>query len=73
MINLQYLADRFSALDEAERGEMFQVLTNHKELFNKLLPNIPLLMHILDPENVPSGVQTDLVQAYRTWAQGAKE
>jgi flavorubredoxin len=70
MMNLQYLVEQFSQLTEDERNTMFQIMTDNKELFNKLFPNIPLLMHILDPNGaVPQIFHGDIIQAYNAWAQ----
>jgi len=70
MMNLQYLVEQFAQLTEDERNTMFRIMTDNKELFNKLFPNIPLLMHILDPnEAVLQVFHGDIIRAYNTWAQ----
>jgi hypothetical protein len=70
MMNLQYLVQQFAVLTDDERNQMFQIMTDHKELFNKLFPDIPLLMHILDPDSaVPEAFHGDIIRAYNAWAQ----
>lgn len=46
-----------------ERNQLFDILTNNIDLFEKLLPGSPLIVHIKygEPLNHPIGI------AYATW------
>ena len=63
MYTIDNLTERVGQLSEQEQQQLFHPITEHAELLNKVLPDMPLLAHILN--NTSSDHQ--LVQSYVQW------
>ena len=63
MYTIDNLTERVGQLSEQEQQQLFHLITEHAELLNKVLPDMPLLAHILN--NTSSDHQ--LVQSYVQW------
>lgn len=63
MYTLETLTDTVGNLTVQDRHTFFQVLTDNAELFNKVLPGLPLLANIV--YGTPS--DTIIVQSYMQW------
>lgn len=50
-------------LDAQDQGQLFEILTNNIELFEKMLPGAPLLAHIRKEK----AWDHTLAQAYDAW------
>jgi hypothetical protein len=63
MYTVDNLTNRVNILSVEEKQQLFQLVTVHAGLLNKVLPEMPLLQHILN--NTESDHQ--LVQSYVQW------
>jgi hypothetical protein len=63
MYTVDNLTERVGQLSVEEQRQLFQLVTEHAELLNKVLPDMPLLAHILN--NTTS--DHELVQSYVQW------
>ena len=63
MYTVENLTAQVNGLSDQDKQTLFQLLTDNAELLNKIMPDMPLLMHILN--NTESDHQ--LVQSYVQW------
>jgi hypothetical protein len=63
MYTVDNLTNRVNILSVEEKQQLFQLVTVHASLLNKVMPEMPLLQHILN--NTESDHQ--LVQSYVQW------
>ena len=53
-----------TALTTAEREIIFQHITNHPEIYKKLLGHAGIIDNLINP---PSGLNHQLISHYKTW------
>jgi hypothetical protein len=59
------LADNAMKLTKEEQAKLFEILSDNAELFDKLIPNMPLLTHMLIGGNLD--INHRIADAYSTW------
>ena len=63
MYTVENLTQRVSELTDQEKEQLFHLVTEHVVLFNKIMPELPFLLHILN--NTES--DHELMQSYLQW------
>jgi hypothetical protein len=73
MFSLNELTSKFNALSEERRNEVFAEATANASLYNKLIPNVPLLLYILEGESrVPVSQHGPIIESYKAWRDKQK-
>jgi hypothetical protein len=60
------LAQNIMTLTVQQRAQLFAMLTQHIDIFVKVLPNVALLDRI-QSDSWPASTQDALIQAYLAW------
>jgi hypothetical protein len=63
MYTVENLTERVSELTTEEKEKLFHLITEHIDLFNKIMPELPFLVNILN--NTES--DHELMQSYFQW------
>ena len=68
MYSVADLTTRFHNLDAEHKIQVFEELTKNANLYNRIFPNMPLVMYILGGEEaVPVNQQGPIIQQYKAW------
>jgi hypothetical protein len=65
MYNIDTINYAISNLTNSEKEALFELVTNHASLVDKLLPGLPLLQHI--KSKTPQADNDPLLEAYLAW------
>lgn len=68
MYRLEFITQNVMSLSDSEKDELFQLITDHVDIFTKILPDLPLLDYIRHGTNP---YDHELVDLYITWKEGA--
>ena len=60
------LAQNVMNLNESEQQQLFSLITDHADLFIKVIPQIPLLEYIATGSTINAG-NDPLIHAYSVW------
>jgi hypothetical protein len=63
MYNNQTITQAINCLTDSEKLELFQLVTEHSQLLNKLMPGLPLISHVVGQEKLTH----PLAKQYDTW------
>lgn len=68
MYNVEDLSASFIALSKEEKHRLFTLMTENLDIFGKIFPGMPLLLHILDEDNgVHPAYHGPVICAYKDW------
>jgi hypothetical protein len=63
MYNNQTITQAINGLTDSEKLELFQLVTDHGQLLNKLMPGLPLISHVIGQESITH----PLAKQYDAW------
>lgn len=64
MYTIQSITQTIAGLSQVEKQELFQLLSEHKDLLDKILPGMPLIGHIKGRQVLPH----PLAEQYDAWS-----
>jgi hypothetical protein len=63
MYNNQTITQAINGLTDNEKLELFELITDHSKLLNKLMPGLPLINHVIGQEKLTH----PLAKQYDAW------
>jgi hypothetical protein len=63
MYNTQTITQAIDGLTHYEKLELFELVTEHSQLLNKLIPGLPLISHVIGQEKLTH----PLAKQYDAW------
>jgi hypothetical protein len=63
MYNNQTITQAINGLTDNEKLELFELITDHGKLLNKLMPGLPLISHVIGQESIAH----PLAKQYDSW------
>lgn len=63
MYTIQSITQAISELSDSEKHKVFQILNDHSELLNKILPGLPLINHVTGQQKLSH----PLAKQYDDW------
>lgn len=63
MYTTRMLTQAVMQLSKSEREQLFELLTNHSQLLDRLLPGLPLILHVTKQQRL----EHDLAEQYDQW------
>jgi hypothetical protein len=68
MFSVEDLTNKFNALDVEGRSLVFEQLTRNANFYNKIMPNTPLILYILEGEKaVAPRDHGPIITSYKAW------
>lgn len=64
MYSVEKLTENIRRLTDSELQQLFQLLTDNAELLNKVMPEVPLIRHIIEDTG---NTDNSLIRAYNNW------
>lgn len=74
MFTIEELTQKFHALDDRTKDMVFEQVTKNAAQYNKIIPNVPLFLYILQGDaGVPGWAKrSSILLQYKTWAADPK-
>jgi hypothetical protein len=74
MFTIEELTQKFHALDDKTKDMVFEQVTKNAAQYNKIIPNVPLFLYILEGDaSVPGWAKgSSILLQYKTWAANPK-
>lgn len=70
MFSISELINKFNALSEDQQASVFEEATKNAAMYNLVLPNVPLILYILEGEaRVPVSEHGPIIQSYKAWRE----
>lgn len=63
MYTIQSITQAISGLSETEKHKLFQLISKHSDLFDKILPGLPLITHATGQQKL----EHPLAEQYDAW------
>jgi hypothetical protein len=68
MFTLEELTTKFNTLSDEQRNKVFEEATANAEFYNRVLPDLPLILYILKgDEGVHTSYHGPIIQSYKEW------